>query len=156
MYAQRQDVAVVGAKILYPDDSIYHGGIVLGIRDSFAFAYQGYDKDAEGYMGRLYYAHNISAVTGGCLMIETNIFNELSGFDTLMDEACRDVDLCLKARKQGYLNILNPYCVIYNCGAITKKISNDTFDNKWIDRLKRVDPYYNPNFDTDKANYSIK
>lgn len=113
MYSQREDVAVTGAKILYPDDSIYHGGIVIEDNDKFTYAYQGKDRDETGYMGRLYYSHNIPAVSGICMMVKTSVYKELGGFDSLQNSEKNAICFCLKAQEYGYVNVMNPYCQIY-------------------------------------------
>lgn len=113
MYAQRKDVAVTGAKILYPDDSIFHGGISVDADLKYHYEYRGADRDEEGYMGRLYYSHNVSAVSGVCMMIKTSTYKKLGGIDTKKRFEDSVVELCIKAIKNGFVNVLTPYCQIY-------------------------------------------
>lgn len=155
MYAQREDVAAVGAKIYHPDDTIYHGGIILGIGQNLMYAYQGADRDEPGYMGRMYYSQNLTAVSGVCMMTKAFIYNELGGFDETLPLDYADVDYCLKARNSGYNNVFNPYCQIYHYAKKTENKPCKAFDKKWCNVLNHIDPYYNPHFNIDKADYGI-
>ncbi len=170
MYAQRRDVAAVGAKLYYPDDTVQHAGIVIGLGQDRAagHVHYGVDRDNLGYMGKLFYAQDVSAVTGACMMIRTSIYHELGGLDESFAVAFNDVDLCLKAREKGYLNIFTPYCEMYHYESVSRG-SEDTdkkkerfrqevqqFRSKWKKVLEDGDPYYNPNFSLDRADYYIE
>lgn len=169
MYAQREDVAVVGAKLYYPDDTIQHAGIVIGLGADRAAGHTHYrvDKDNVGYMGKLFYAQNVSAVTGACMMVKTSIYKEVGGLDEQFTVAFNDVDFCLKAREKGYLNIFTPYCEMYHYESKSRgmedtdekiqRFKNEVqlFRNKWKKVLDDGDPYYNPNFSLDRSDYYI-
>lgn len=169
MYAQRDDVAVVGAKLYYPDDTIQHAGIVIGLGADRAAGHihYGVDKDNVGYMGKLYYAQNVSAVTGACMMVKTSIYKEIGGLDEEFTVAFNDVDFCLQAREKGYLNIFTPYCEMYHYESRSRGMEDTSekkdrfkkevnlFRNKWKKVLDDGDPYYNPNFSLDRADYYI-
>lgn len=169
MYGQRQDVAVVGAKLYYADDTIQHAGIVIGLGADRAagHTHYGVHKDNVGYMGRLYYAQNVSAVTGACMLVKTSIFKELGGLDEAFTVAYNDVDFCLKARANGYLNVFTPYCELYHYESKSRGFEDTKekqerfqgevkmFRKKWAKVLEDGDPYYNPNFSLDRSDYFI-
>jgi GT2 family glycosyltransferase len=169
MYGQRQDVAVVGAKLYYADDTIQHAGIVIGLGADRAagHTHYGVHKDNVGYMGRLYYAQNVSAVTGACMLVQTSIFKELGGLDEAFTVAYNDVDFCLKARDKGYLNVFTPYCEMYHYESKSRGFEDTKekqerfqrevklFREKWAKVLEDGDPYYNPNFSLDRSDYFI-
>lgn len=169
MYAQRDDVAVVGGKLYYEDDTIQHAGIVIGLGADRAAGHTHYgcDKENVGYMGRLFYAQNVSAVTGACMMVRKSIYDDLGGLDEEFTVAFNDVDFCLKARDKGYLNIFTPYCEMYHYesksrGFETTKSKKNRFKqevkmfrNKWKDVIDAGDPYFNPNFSLDRPDFYI-
>ena len=169
MYGQRDDVAAVGAKLYYGDDTIQHAGIIIGLgADRTAgHAHYGVDRENVGYMGRLYYAQDVSAVTGACLLIKKSIYNELGGMDENFTVAFNDVDLCLKAREKGYLNVFTPYCELYHYESKSRGLEDsiekkkrfhkevEMFRHKWTKVLTDGDPYYNPNFSLDRSDFYI-
>lgn len=169
MYAQREDVGVVGAKLYYPDDTIQHAGVVIGLgaHRAAGHIHYGVDKDNVGYMGKLFYAQNVSAVTGACMMIKKSLYNELGGLEEEFTVAFNDVDLCLKAREKGYLNIFTPYCELYHYESKSRGLEDttekkerflkevDLFKERWHKVIEDGDPYYNPNFSLDRADYYI-
>ncbi|MCD7841724.1 MAG: glycosyltransferase family 2 protein, partial [Lachnospiraceae bacterium] len=116
MYGQRLDVACVGAKLYYGDDTVQHAGIVIGLGADRAagHSHYGFDREAVGYMGRLCYAQDVSAVTGACMLMKKSIYEELGGMDERFAVAYNDVDLCLKAREKGYLNVFTPFSELYH------------------------------------------
>lgn len=169
MYGQRKDVAVVGAKLYYADDTIQHAGIVIGLGADRAAGHTHYGVDREnvGYMGRLYYAQDVSAVTGACMLVKKSIFDELGGLDEEFSVAFNDVDFCLKAREKGYLNIFNPYCELYHYESKSRGFEDtkskkkrfkqevELFRSKWKKVIDEGDPYYNPNFSLDRSDFYI-
>lgn len=159
MYAQRKDVGAVGAKLYYPTNIVQHNGIITGVGpDGVAIhSHAGEGINQVGYMGRLYFAQNVNAVTAACMMVRKEKFEEVQGFDEELAVAYNDVDLCLKLRKEGYLNVINPYALAYHYESITRgkdttKKNNDRFQKevayikkKWEKELTNPDPFYNPN-----------
>lgn len=160
MYAQRNDVGAVGAKLYYPDDTIQHAGIVLGL-GSDSVAGPGHYKVPRsnlGYMGRLAYAQNVCAVTAACMMVRKEVFLEVNGFDEDFEAAFNDVDLCMKIRKAGYVNVFTPYAELYHFESKTRgwentrekknRLQKETsrFKTKWAEELEMGDPYFNQNF----------
>ncbi|MBQ7943856.1 MAG: glycosyltransferase family 2 protein [Lachnospiraceae bacterium] len=171
MYAQREDVAAVGAKLYYEDKSIQHAGIVLGLGAHRTAGHTHYKMgmDNLGYMGRLCYAQNVSAVTGACLMVKKALYDEVGGLDEGFKVALNDVDLCLKLREKGYLNVFTPFAELYHFESASRGSDvQDTakaeryneecavFKEKWAKVLEKGDPYYNPNFSLDHSDYSLR
>lgn len=160
MFAQRQDVGAVGAKLLYEDKTVQHSGIILGLgkNGTAGHAHCGADENNLGYMGKLFYAQDVSAVTAACLMVKKSDYLSVGGFDEDLAVAYNDVDFCLKLRKKGLLNVFNAFCVLYHYESLSrgsdekqknkKRFNKETsyFKDKWCDVLKEGDPYYNPNF----------
>ncbi len=169
MYAQRPDVAAVGGKLYYADNSIQHAGIVIGLGAHRAAGHTHYkdDKMHLGYMGRLCYAQDVTAVTGACLLVEKDQYDEVGGLDETFSVAFNDVDFCLKLRKAGYLNVFTPFCELFHYESKTrgmeegeklKRFQNEValFREKWKTELEAGDPYFNPNFSLDYSDYTIK
>ena len=173
MFAQREDTGAVGCKLYYGDNSIQHAGIVIGLGAHRTAGHTHYrlSKDNLGYMGRLWYAQDVSAVTGACLMVSREDFEAVGGFDTSFAVALNDVDFCLKLRKKGKLNVFTPFAELFHYESASR--GNDTdgssderakryekeaaqFRDKWKKELDAGDPYYNPNFSLDHSNYRLK
>ncbi len=169
MYGQRDDVGVVGAKLYYEDDTIQHAGIVIGLGSDRAagHTHYGVDKENVGYMGRLFYAQDVSAVTGACMMVKKSLYEELGGLDEEFTVAFNDVDFCLKARDKGYLNIFTPYCELYHYESKSRGFEDtrkkrkrfrqevQMFREKWKKVIEDGDPYFNPNFSLDRPDFYI-
>lgn len=170
MYSQRKDVGVVGAKLYYPDNTIQHGGIILklGADRCAGVSHHHVSSDNLGYMGRLFYAQDVSAVTGACMMMSREIFDQTQGFDEALAVAYNDVDLCLAVRKLGYLNIWTPCMEAIHYESVSRGNDLDEdkrerflgevkyFKEKWEDILEKGDPYYNPNLTLNHSDFSVK
>ena len=173
MYAQRSDVGAVGCMLYYPDYTIQHAGIVLGMGAHRTAGHSHYKmaKENLGYMGRLCYAQNVSAVTGACLMVKKALFDEAQGLSEDFAIALNDVDLCLKLRKMGYLNVFTPFAELFHYESASRgsdvdasasaknaeryNSESELFRQKWKDVLEAGDPYFNPNFSLDYSNYVL-
>ncbi len=146
-HAQRPEVGMVGAKLLSPDGTLRHAGLVLGLKGDFASPFEGDALDAAGYMNRLEVDQNYSAVSGDCLIIARQVFEQLSGFDEAENvSAWADVDLCLRARQAGYLTVWTPHATLMKEGErepLTREAQDELFA-RWLPVLAR-DPAYNPN-----------
>lgn len=171
MYAQRPDVGAVGAKLYYGDRTIQHAGVVVGLGAHRTAGHTHYkiNYDNLGYMGKLCYAQNVSAVTGACLMVKKSLYDELCGLDESFKVALNDVDFCLRVRKKGYLNVFTPFAELYHFESASRGIDvvdeakarryeeeSAHFRDKWKEFLQKGDPYYNPNFSLDRSDYSLK
>jgi GT2 family glycosyltransferase len=166
MHAQRQEIGAVGAKLYYFDDTIQHAGIILGIGSVAGHAHLGIDKKQEGYFKRACLVQNLSAVTAACLMVKTTIFDEVAGLDEKFKVAFNDVDFCLRIRQKGYLVLFTPYAELYHYESKSRgyedtpeKIARfqseiKLFEERW--GLWQDDPYYNPNFTKQNANFELK
>ena len=108
----RQEIGAVGAKLIY-HNKIQHAGIIIGLGGIAENLHKHYPKRSSGYMRRLSIVQNVSAVTGACMMIRKDVFNEVGGFDEEFALAYNDVDLCMKLREKGYLIIFTPYAELY-------------------------------------------
>lgn len=170
MYAQRNDVGAVGAKLYYDDDTIQHAGIILGIGADRVAGHAHYRQPREnlGYMGRLYYAQNMSAVTAACVLIKKSIYEKLNGLDEKFGVAYNDVDLCMRIRKEGYLIVFTPYAELYHFESKSRGLEDtkekkerfnkeaELFKKRWKKELEQGDPYFNPNFDLDRDDFAVK
>lgn len=168
---QRKQVGIVGAKLIYPDNTIQHAGIVVGIggnvRGVAANMFVGLPRMLEGYLHKANLQMNYSAVTAACLMTSRKIYDEVGGFEEKLTVAFNDVDFCLKVRRAGYLIVYNPAVEAYHYESKSRGLEDspeklDRFQSeieymrtKWIDILKNGDPYYNPNFSRVYTNYSL-
>ncbi|MBR0172477.1 MAG: glycosyltransferase family 2 protein [Lachnospiraceae bacterium] len=170
MYAQRDDVGAVGAKLYFPDDTIQHAGVVLGLgaHRTAGHSHYGESKENLGYMGRLCYAQNVSAVTGACLMVARETFDEVNGFDPAFAVSLNDIDFCLRLREKGYLNVFTPFSTLYHHESKSRGLDTDgekaaryeresaLFRERWKALLEAGDPYYNPNFSLDHADFRLR
>lgn len=117
---QRNDVGVVGAKLLYPDDTVQHAGVFMITCGSVnelggpAHAFTHLDRSDAGYMRRASLVQDVSIVTGACLMTSRDVFEELNGLDEDYVVAFNDVDYCLRVRKSGRLVVYNPDALLYH------------------------------------------
>ncbi len=168
IHASRPEIGCVGAKLYYPDETIQHGGVILGIYGSASHAHKHFPKDHAGYFNRLISVHNISSVTAACLMMRKRVFEQVGGFDQInLKVAYNDVDLCLKVLAQGYRNVWTPYAELihYESKSRGKKPSwwqrrklhkeEQFLKQKWGDLLLN-DPAYNPNLSLDREDFSVK
>ena len=155
---QREDVGIVGAKLLYENDTVQHVGVVLGLTGVAGHVNLGIGADEIGYMGRNIITQNYSAVTGAMLMISKEDYEKIGGLDETFPVAYNDVDLCLKIRKLGKVVVMNPFVEAYHYESKTrgyeiteekkKRLEEDTkrLKNKWKDVFEKEDPYFNINF----------
>lgn len=170
MYAQRPDVGAVGAKLYYPDKTIQHAGIVIGLGAHRTAGHSHYKVASTnlGYMGRLCYAQDVSAVTGACLMVKKTLYDALGGLDESFAVALNDVDFCLRLRDMGLWNVWNPYCELYHFESVSRGSDLDgeraaryekeceLFRSRYAKLLEQGDPYYNVNFSLDRSDYTLK
>ncbi len=170
MYAQREDVGAVGAKLYYENKTIQHAGVVLalGAHRTAGHSHYGQHRENLGYMGRLCYAQDVSAVTGACLMVSRELYDKVGGLDESFAISLNDVDFCLKLRQLGYLNVFTPFAELYHFESISRGLDDKgekakryeeesaRFRGKWKEVLQKGDPYYNPNFSLDRSDFSLK
>ena len=165
--AQFDNVGIVGAKLYYPDDTIQHAGVVIGMLGIAGHVYNGCFREDTGIFGRLKVRQNVSAVTAAVLMIKKSVYLEVEGLDEEMFKvAFNDIDLCMKVISAGYEIIWTPYAELYhyesksrgseNTPEKYKRFQNEirNFDKKWGMWLK--DPFYNENLDLLKTYPVVK
>ncbi len=165
--AQREDVGAVGAKLIYPDETVQHAGILLGFRGYAQHPFVGIGRNEFGFMVRARINCNYNAVTGACLMISKDDFNAAGGFTEELPVAGNDVDFCLKVRKLEKLVVYNAFSEWYHFESKSRGYE-DTPEKKarfesevakfrqiWGNRIDAGDEYYNANFDMQKAPYEL-
>ncbi len=169
MYAQRADVGAVGAKLYFPNRKIQHAGVVLGLGAHRTAGHSHYGQEGMnlGYMGRLCYAQDVSAVTGACLMVSKENWDAVGGFDESFAVSLNDVDFCLRLREKNLLNVFTPFAELYHYESASRGLDlqganaarydkeSEHFRTKWKEVLEKGDPYYNPNFSLDRSDFSL-
>ena len=165
---QRLEVGGVGAKLIYPDNTIQHAGCVIGMGGIAGHMFVDMPADRTGYLHKASLLQDMSAVTAACLMMKKEVFEQAGGFTEELAVAFNDVDLCLKVRKNNHLIVYDPYAKLYHMesktrGAEDSKEKVRRFQTEieymrchWMDILKNGDPYYNKNLSLTKWNYSLK
>lgn len=167
-HCQRRKVGIVGARLYFPDDTIQHAGIVMGIGGCAGSMFVGMKRSMTGYMHRAVLQQNMSAVTAACLMVKREVFEQIQGLDEKLVVAFNDVDFCLRAGKAGWLVVYDPYVEMYHFESKTRGYE-DTEEKKqrferekeflcarWERMLKEGDPCYNPNLSLKTCDYSLK
>lgn len=166
--AQLDDVAAVGAKLLYPNNTIQHAGIILGIGGIAGHSHKYIPDDNPGYFSQKDLIREYSAVTAGCLMVSKKKFEAVNGFDEEFVVAFNDVDLCLRLLKKGYVNLYTPYARLYHHESVSvgrpeseerdiKKFNKeaDLMRSRWGELLSS-DPYYSPELSLEREDCSLK
>jgi GT2 family glycosyltransferase len=155
--ACRPEVGAVGAKLLYPNGRVQHGGVILGMTGIAGHFHRNRPADDPGYFGRALLQQNLSAVTAACIAMRRNVFFEIGGFDGAnLPIAFNDVDLCLRLRELGYLIVWTPLAQLIHHETASRKLDlmpcryreflreNDYMRLRWGHILDR-DPYFSPN-----------
>lgn len=164
---QRPEIGCVGAMLYYPNDTVQHAGVFIGINGVAAHSHKHYIKKHPGYFSRLYVSQNLMAVTAACLLVRKEVFEEVGGLNEQdLTVAFNDVDFCLKVHTAGYRNLWTPYAQLYHHESISRgyednpekqarfKREVDYMVSTWqTDKLQ--DPYYNPNLTLRSENFSI-
>lgn len=164
--AVRSDVGAVGARLLYPDGTLQHGGIILGISGAAGHEHKYLPASAPGYFGRARLVHDVSAVTAACLLIRRDTYLAAGGLDESFAIAFNDVDFCLRVRALGLRNLWTPFATLVHHESRSRGLE-DTPDKKarfedekrrlrerWGDALF-ADPAYNPNLSLDAEDFSL-
>jgi GT2 family glycosyltransferase len=120
-HAVRPGIGAVGAKLLYPDGTIQHAGIVMGLHGTVGHLQQRMRGESAGYCGLLAVVREVTAVTGACLVVKRSIYEEVGGLDEdNLPVTFNDIDFCLKVRARGYRNIWTPHALLYHHEAATR------------------------------------
>ena len=161
-HACRKEVGAVGAKLYFVNDTIQHAGIVLGVAGVAGHAFRHvHMNDTAYYHGLSSVIRNVSGVTGACMMIRRDLFEQMDGFDEeKFQVSYNDLDLCLRLRQNGYTIIYTPFAQLYHYESYSRGYSYDKFATlkireKW-GNLCDVDPFYNPNLTTVKEDWSLR
>lgn len=160
------DRGVVGARLLYPDKRIQHAGVVLGFGGVAGHSHLGLNANAEGYFGRLIVASEVSGLTGACMAINSQLFHEIGGFSAKhLPRTFNDVDLCLKAREHGKINIYTPLATLIHHESASLGGDLKLHQYKRLQRevgymlehwgLMQQDPYYNVNLSLEGETYAL-
>ncbi len=165
--ACRPGIGAVGAKLLYPNTTIQHAGVVLGIGGWAGHAHKGFSLYAHGYVGRASLASNFSAVTGACMAVQKKHFDRVGGFDDVnLKVACNDVDLCLKFTEIGLRNLYTPFASLFHHESATRGYEDTPekkarfqkeVDHMWKrwPTLMANDPAYSPNLTLDHEDFGL-
>jgi GT2 family glycosyltransferase len=166
-HAVRPDVGCVGAKLLFPDDTIQHAGVLLGLHGLAGHPYRRMSARHPGYYGRLTVTHGISAVTAACLVVERDIYRKLGGFDEQLAVAFNDVDFCIKVREAGYRNVMVPTVALVHHESATRGLDQARLKRqrfmREVERMKERwggllydDPHYSPHLSLEHDDYSLR
>ncbi len=159
-HVQRPEVGAVGARLLYPNDTVQHAGVILGVGGIAEHAFRHFPADSPGVCRQLQVTRNYSSVTGACLLTRREVFEQVGGFDEeRLPVTFSDVDLCLKMRRAGYLIVYTPFARLYHHESATRRRSVEALETevmreRWPEYLER-DPYYNPNLSRERADFSL-
>jgi GT2 family glycosyltransferase len=164
--AMRPEIGAVGALLLYPDDTIQHGGVVLGIGGVAGHVHHRLPADAHGYFGRARLAQRFSAVTAACLAVRRSCWDAVEGLDEGLAVAFNDIDFCLRLQRAGYRNLWTPLARLYHHESASRGSDEvpekrERFNreiaymqNRWGDSLL-ADPCYNPNLSLNSQRFEL-
>ena len=164
-YAEQKHVGAVGAKLLYPNDTVQHSGVVLGVGVA-SHLYCGIQRDVVAWCGQLAVPQNYSAITGACLVVSRKKWNEVGGLEEDLKVAYNDIDFNIKLLEKGYYNVCLANVELYHHESISrgsdtsgeKKVRFDTEQeymwNKWEKQL-RNDAFLNSNLTRKTASYLL-
>jgi len=167
-FCQRGDVGIVGARLLYEDDTIQHAGVVIGFGGIAGHTFIGLHKAENSYFHRAMCAQDYSAVTAACMMSKKSVFEAVGGFTEELAVAFNDIDYCMKVREQGKLVVYAPYAVLHHYESKSRGLEDTpekvarfnwevaVFARRWPEILKNGDPYYNPNLTLRKSDFSLR
>lgn len=166
--AMQDDVGCVGAKLLYPDNSIQHAGVVMGLGGYAAHSHRCMPKGSNGYFNRPHINQVMSGVTGACLAIRKETYLAVGGLDTDFQVAYNDVDFCLRVKKAGFYNVYCAHATLYHYESKTRGDDGESVEKvKRFDKEKALllerwgseiesDPYYSPHLTRDAENFTIR
>jgi len=156
-WSQRGSIGAVGAKLLYHNDTIQHGGVVIGLGGVAGHVFTGTHKDGPGYFNYVNTINNYSAVTAACMMVERTKLEGIGGWEELFTVEYNDVDLCLRLREKGWNNVYLPHVSLYHYESLTRghpHMTKESYERHlrevglFKERWKKYiddDPCYNPN-----------
>lgn len=169
----RDNTGIVGAKLIYPDGTLQHAGVILGIgapreRAVAGHAFKYFSRNSNAQFSRIMVVQDYSAVTAACLMVKKSVFEEVDGLSEDLAVAFNDVDFCMKVRKAGYLIVYCPFAELYHYESKSRGEEDtpekqarftdeiNVFRSRWGTYIDNGDPYYNPNLTLLKEDFSLK
>jgi GT2 family glycosyltransferase len=167
---QREDCGACGARLLFPDNTIQHVGVVVGMGGAAGHMFSGEEASSPHSDPRSCLTQNLSAATAACLMVKREVFEEIGGFDEEYTVAFNDVDLCLKVREAGYLVTVNAFAQLTHYESLTRgsdKARDDSekherflresrnIRERWEKYFRDGDPYFNPNLDAARGDFAF-
>ncbi len=166
----KKNVGAVGAKLLYEDDTIQHAGIIMQIGGIAGHAFRYHSDEVPGYFGYSDVVRNCAAVTGACMLVRKELWQQLDGFDESLRVSYNDVDFCLRLLEINYAVIYTPFAKLYHLESISRpktiadmsteelvefQRESDFLRRRHLKYFKEGDPYYNPNLTLRLENYSL-
>ncbi|MEE0956351.1 MAG: glycosyltransferase family 2 protein [Eubacterium sp.] len=168
-FQRQENIGVVGVKLLYPDRTVQHAGVVLGIGGVAGSVFVRMDADSPGYQMRAISRQDLSAVTAACMMASRQAYEQAGGFETDLAVAWNDIDFCLKVGRAGFRVVYDPEVCLLHYESLSRgyedespekmarfKRESDYMKEKWADFLQAGDPFYNPNLTLTRSDYSLK
>ena len=164
--AVQPKVAMVGARLWYPNGMMQHGGVILGAGGIAGHAHAGLRRGEPGYFARAHLAQDVSAVTTACAVVQREAYLQVGGFDEKLAVTFNDVDLCLRLRNAGFRIVWTPYAELIHHESASRGFDDSTpkqvrflaevdyVKSKWGDMLQR-DPFYNPNLSLDENLFTL-
>lgn len=165
-HAMRRDIGCVGARLWYPNDTLQHGGVILGIGGIAGHSHKYWPKADAGYFGRAMSLQALSAVTAACLMVRRETYTKVGGLDEKIKVAFNDVDFCLRIREAGYRNVWTPFAEMYHHESATRGHEDNPekvarfnaeisfMEKRWGKKLT-TDPFYSPNLTLEHEDFSF-
>ncbi|MFM8952359.1 MAG: glycosyltransferase family 2 protein [Planctomycetaceae bacterium] len=166
-FAIQPGIGAVGARLWYPDGTLQHGGVLIGLGGVAGHAHLRLGRGRRGYFSRGVLQQELSAVTGACLMVRRDVFDEVSGLDENIAVAFNDVDLCLRIRAAGYRIVWTPFAELIHHESASRgyedtpeKLARFQREVRFmLDRWGAVlngDPYYNPNLSLRAGDFALE
>lgn len=161
LYAEQDDVGAVGPLLLYGDGTVQHAGVILGPRGTADHVMRGFPGDSDGYAGSLQAAREVTAVTGACLLVRRDHYVACGGLNETFGRHYEDVDFCLRLRRMGLRNVFVGGARMVHHESKSRGNYYDFTDrvlllDHWESWIHRGDPYYNPAFDPERVDYSVR
>ena len=158
--AQREEVGVVGARLLYPDSTVQHAGLFLSGSGTARHAFRFAPENEPGYFGFALTQRDVIGVTGACMMMRREVFDALGGFNQAHSVINNDVDFCLRCNDVGLSVIYTPYATLIHHELVSRVKMADSYDQEafaleWADVFSKSDPFFHPELSRSDDNYSI-
>ena len=150
----------MGAQLWYPNDTIQHAGVVLGIGGPANHAFRHVARGSRGYCDLLAVVRNYSAVTGACMMTRRELFREVGGFDEQLPIVYNDIDFCLRLGRRGLFVVYTPFAELYHYESTTRGTLHPPADeaiarDRWAALIKN-DPYYSPHLTLAREDFQLR